>query len=37
MLRNCKVDVVVVGSVFCYTEITKMYGGFHYEVARQNY
>ena len=24
MLRNCKVDAVVVGSVFCYNEITKM-------------
>ena len=24
MLRNCKVDVVVVGSVSCYNEITKM-------------
>ena len=23
MLRNCKVDAVVVGSVFCYNEITK--------------
>ena len=24
MLRKCKVDVVVVGSVFCYNEITKL-------------
>lgn len=24
MLRTCKVDVVVVGSVFCYNEITKL-------------
>ena len=24
MLRDCKVDVVVVGSVFCYNEITKL-------------
>ncbi len=24
MLRNCKVDVVVVGSIFCYNEITKL-------------
>ncbi len=23
MLRNCKADVVVVGSGFCYNEITK--------------
>ena len=23
MLRNCKVDAVVVGSVFCHNEITK--------------
>lgn len=24
MLRNCKVDVVVVGNAFCYNEITKL-------------
>ena len=24
MLRNCKVDVVVVGVAFCYNEITKL-------------
>ena len=28
MLRNCKVDVVVVGSAFCHNEITKMKENF---------
>ena len=28
MLRNCKDHVVVVGSAFCYNEITKLKGDF---------